>query len=334
LPRHRLTKLLAWLALPSFLGVASGLRPAHADPSTAVHVVVLGSSTAEGVGPSSPDSAWVNRYRAALLEIDDDHQVTNLAHGGYTTWHIRPTGAAHPGDRPAPDPARNVTQALSLGPDAIIVNLPSNDVAFGYPIVEQIANYDLVRSVAAAAGVPVWFTTSQPRNLSAAFRDSLKAMRDTTFALYDRYAVDFWTDLAAPDGTILPLYNSGDGIHLNDAAHRILFQRALAEDIHRIYFVGVEDRPYARARPIALSVRPHPARTIVSAHFTLDRDAEVAVALYDLRGRRVAWLDAGPRPAGPHVVTLDVSGLPSGLYFCALRDGAGRTAVTRLTVLR
>ena len=35
-----------------------------------IHVVILGSSTAAGTGPSTSDSAWVNRYRAYLQEIN------------------------------------------------------------------------------------------------------------------------------------------------------------------------------------------------------------------------------------------------------------------------
>ena len=44
-------------------------------------------------------------------------------------------------------------------------------------------------------------------------------------------AVDFWTELALPGATIDPRYDSGDGIHLNDAGHRILFERMAAKGI-------------------------------------------------------------------------------------------------------
>lgn len=323
------TVLVALAALA--LGLQAGPAPARGD---GIHVVVLGSSTAQGVGASVPDSAWVNRYRAALVALNPDHRVTNLALGGYTTWHIRPTGAPYPPDRPAPDPARNVTEALSLEPDAIIVNLPSNDVAAGYPIAEQIENYDMVRSLALAEGVPVWFTTPQPRNFSQAMRDSLIVMRDLTFALYGRYAIDFWTGLAAADGTILAQYNSGDGIHLNDAGHRLLFQRTMAEDIPTYHFVGVEDPVPGRMPRASVSFLPQPARGATIARFTLARDADVAIALYDVRGRRVSTWDQGWRQAGAHAARFDVSGLPSGLYFCALEAGGSRVVVARLTVMR
>ena len=55
-------------------------------------IVVLGSSTAEGVGPENIDDAWVNLYREYLTQQDSRFEVINLAKGGYTTYDILPTG--------------------------------------------------------------------------------------------------------------------------------------------------------------------------------------------------------------------------------------------------
>ena len=60
------------------------------------HLVILGSSTAAGTGPSSPDSTWVNRYRNFLQGINPDNLVTNLAIGGTTTYHIMPNWFSPP----------------------------------------------------------------------------------------------------------------------------------------------------------------------------------------------------------------------------------------------
>src|SRR5262245_22562301 len=303
---------------------------AFADPATAVHVVVLGSSTAEGVGASIPDSAWVNRYRAALQAINPDHQVTNLALGGYTTWHVRPTGAPYPMDRPAPDPNRNVTKALSLQADAIIINLPTNDVVAGYSVGEQIANDDLIRSVAASLSVPVWITTSQPRNVSSALIDSLIKLRDTTFVHYGRYAIDFWNGLATASGTILPQYDSGDGIHLNDAGHRILFQRVMAEDIHKIFLVGVAATRAGTPEPMSIS--PQPVQSTATVHFQLERPGNATLRVFDLHGRIVSRVECGFRTAGSHLAALDARSLPGGLYFCQLRVAEAPVALVRLAV--
>ena len=70
-------------------------------------VVVLGSSTAEGFGPSDADSTWVNRLRVALAAADPSLDVLNLAKGGYTTYHVLPAGsdgAGGTGRRARPPP--------------------------------------------------------------------------------------------------------------------------------------------------------------------------------------------------------------------------------------
>lgn len=53
-------------------------------------VVVLGSSTAAGSGASTADSAWVNRYRVTITNINPNNSVINLGVGGKTTYNIMP----------------------------------------------------------------------------------------------------------------------------------------------------------------------------------------------------------------------------------------------------
>lgn len=191
-----------------------------------IKIVVLGSSTAFGTGPSHPDSAWVNRYRTYVQNIWPGSEVINLAKGGYKTYHILPDDFSSPTDRPFPDTLRNITKALSYNPTAIIINLPSNDATAGYSVKEQLANYELIISLTSESGIPVWVATTQPRNLSDAGRQNLMDMRDSTFARFEN-SIDFWTGLAENNGNIKPQYNSGDNVHLNDAAHKILFERAV-----------------------------------------------------------------------------------------------------------
>jgi lysophospholipase L1-like esterase len=91
-------------------------------------IVVLGSSTSAGSGASTIDSAWVNRYREYLQSINPNNEVVNFGVGGYNTYRIMRTGFIPPPGRPNPDIVRNITAAINESPDAIIVNMPSNDV--------------------------------------------------------------------------------------------------------------------------------------------------------------------------------------------------------------
>ena len=223
--------LLAPLAAQAQSASTTAVKQDVAADSGGVRIVVLGSSTAAGTGPSHPDSAWVARYRRHLQALDPRHEVLNLAKGGYTTYHLLPTGTEPPERRPQPDPKRNITRALALDPDAILINLPSNDAAKGFGVEDQLANYAVMLERAEARGVPVWIATTQPRNLDEAGRATQVAMRDSTHARFSGRALDFWTGLAEADATVKPVYDSGDGIHLGDAAHALLFRRVAEADV-------------------------------------------------------------------------------------------------------
>ena len=212
------------LLLLLFFGCLHGF--AQTDTSACL-IVVLGSSTAEGAGPSASDSAWVNRYRTALGQKNTRFAVINLAKGGYTTYHILPTGTRVPaGIDVSVDTARNLTKALSLKPDVLIVNMPSNDAANHFSAAQQLTNFSKIAEIAEKAGVKVWICTTQPRNFSDPVQVRIqREVADSIFAIYGDRAIDFWNGLADTSGHIRKEYDSGDGIHLNNAGHRILFER-------------------------------------------------------------------------------------------------------------
>jgi lysophospholipase L1-like esterase len=213
-------------------GSARSGGAAAIDHQAAGVIVVLGSSTAAGTGPSKPERAWVERYRTYLKQQFPKFSLTNLAVGGYTTYQMQPSDYTPPLNRPSPVPEHNITFALGLKPDAIIINMPSNDAANKYPLSEQMSNYDRVVQLARQHGAPVWITTSQPRNFGDdAQRTLLVLARDAIRAKYTDHALDFWSRFAEADGEIKPSYDSGDGTHMNDAAHALLVQQVIAAKI-------------------------------------------------------------------------------------------------------
>ena len=199
------------------------------------HIVILGSSTAAGTGPTVRDSAWVWMYRDVLFQCDTRFRVTNLARGGFTTYNILPSGSAIPGNvSQSIDTARNVTKALSLEPDAIIINLPSNDAANAYPVADQLSNYAAIVEVLKPDSIPVWVCTPQPRNFSESRRDIQLELIDSTYAVFGERTIDFWTGLNTPDNGVSIEFDSGDGVHLNNAGHRILLDRVLEARIDSV----------------------------------------------------------------------------------------------------
>ena len=293
------------------------------DTSTCT-IVVLGSSTAEGTGASTPDSAWVNRYRQSLGS-DTRFEVVNLGRGGYTTYHILPTGSQPPaGVDILPDPARNITRALTLDPFAIIINMPSNDANNNYPVGDQLANFATVVNQAEAAGVSVYVATTQPRNFTNTTQVQIqREVRDSIFAIYGDHAVDFWDGLAAENGYILPEYNSGDGIHLNDAGHYILFERVSALRLDTLGCGDITDAVGGPPSPLTgVSVFPNPSPDgRLYVEFSADLKGEVEVQLIDLLGR-VRYATTQRLSAGRlNRISLETgraSGSPAEYIFCVI----------------
>lgn len=197
-------------------------------------VVVLGSSTAAGAGATPMSMAWAYRYKYYLQHISPTNQVINRAQGGYTTYNVLPTGTVPPAKRPAPDPLRNITYAISLKPSVIILSLPTNDAANGYTLAETTANFTAIASAARAAKIPMWVTTPQPRNLTVDQRAKLVQLRAFINATFGVNTLDFYSGLGAADGTLLPMYDSGDGTHPNNVGHAVLFRRVVAANIPEI----------------------------------------------------------------------------------------------------
>jgi acyl-CoA thioesterase I len=187
--------------------------------------VILGSSTASGTG-ATPGNSWADLLRENLSESGSS--ITNLAKGGTVSYVGLPSGTIPPANRPAPDPARNITQALSLKPVAIIISYPTNDVATGLKPEEAVNNINFIRTTAMNAGLAVLVTSTQPRNLSKEQLGYLVEIDKQLSATIGACFVSVREALSGPDGKLLPEFNSGDGIHPNDAGHRIIFAKILS----------------------------------------------------------------------------------------------------------
>jgi hypothetical protein len=81
------------------------------------------------------------------------------------------------------------------------------------------------------------------------------------------------------------------------------------------------------------AVAPNPVAGAGTVRYGLRAPAHVRLALHDALGREVAVVEDAERPAGAHVVALDVSALAPGAYVLRLSaDGVRRTQ--RVTVAR
>ncbi len=87
-----------------------------------------------------------------------------------------------------------------------------------------------------------------------------------------------------------------------------------------------------RRGELLMANAPIPFSGTTSVRFRLPREERVTVALYDMRGRRVATAFEGVRTAGEHAVVLEAGDLASGVYRIRL-SGAGGIADERTCVI-
>ena len=199
---------------------------------------VIGSSTAAGREATVPDSAWVNRLTNHYQSLGLTIVPHNLAVGGRNCYHGMPSGYTPPPGRDFPQVSENITMALSFSPDVVIVSYVSNNYDF-YSISEIMTCLQTMKDAANAQGKDCYVTTSQPRQDGAfadfTTRSRLKVIRDSIMNRFGNFAIDFYTGIADPiTYTINTDYSHGDGVHLNDWGHRILFERVREKDIFNL----------------------------------------------------------------------------------------------------
>ena len=163
---------------------------------------------------------------------------------------------------------------------------------------------DIFAQRVSPAGAPVWTVNGQP--VSTASGNQYGA---TVVADGDTVGIVVWTD-----------------------------QRAGGSDIYcqRVPLVITLDAAPSAPVTVRLAAAPNPAFGAVSFAFTLAREGDVDLAVYDASGRRVRTLARGRRAAGAHSVAWDARddagrACAPGAYWARLRvDGAhlGSGAVT------
>jgi len=196
-------------------------------------IAVIGSSTAEGAGADPKDSSWVNRLAHYYINQQGTVSVIhNLAVPGSNNYQGMPSSYTPPPFKSNPDPEHNITKAIQLNPDIIIVSYVSNNLN-EYSIAETMFTLQTIKDSANAAGKICFITTTQPRdNFDDAGRERLRVLKDSILNRFGYFAINFFDPIVGPDNYRHPDYAfHADDVHLNNAGHRMLFQQVLAKDI-------------------------------------------------------------------------------------------------------
>jgi hypothetical protein len=187
---------------------------------------------------------------------------------------------------------------------------------------EIMDNYERTMSLTDARNIPVWVSTSQPRtDFTAAKRALLVTLRDWTYQRFGDKAIDFWTTVADPDGTINTFYSFGDKVHLNNIGHHILFRRVVGERVLDSICLRSNLKPVANAGNNATINLPS---NQIQLNGSLSNDADGTIVSY-------LW----KKLSGPSMFSIDdssisnptISNLYTGTYIMELTvtDNKGAT---------
>lgn len=184
--------------------------------------VVMGSSSAWGAGASSDSKSWVGLLKQS--DIAANATLHNIAMGGHSTYHALAAQCTVSASRPKFSADHNFDKAVSLKPDLVILSYPSNDAAAGLAAVESAANLLLLRWQLALKNSAVLVLSSQPRNMDKAKQLQLLELDKLLKPVLGPCLVELHALLADSQGNLAEQYNSGDGVHLNDAGHAVVYK--------------------------------------------------------------------------------------------------------------
>jgi len=273
----------------TFIIAMAILLPALTTAQTKYRVVVLGSSTAYGVGATVPDSSWVGRTK---IYYKSTHQLDTLIN------------LAVPGSF-SDSGVKLLPTALSYNPDMVLISFPSNDIVAGLGVPLYMSNLRKMYNTVTAAGKRCFISTTQPRtDLYNEF--TLKVARDSVLMEFPANYMQFYDPLVLP-GTYdpNPLYVV-DGVHPNNAGHKLLFQAVVASQAIPLPLPLVLTGFYGHRTEQGVVLDWSASNTDGSMDFFIERSADGTVyqSIYHLEGvsdgltRQYSYTDQYA-PAGP-----------------------------------
>ena len=66
---------------------------------------------------------------------------------------------------------------------------------------------------------------------------------------------------------------------------------------------------------------PNPVGVQLTLRYEIPSRQEVSIGLYDVAGRQIRAHEGMELDAGEYQSVMDLSGVPSGMYYCTLRAG-------------
>lgn len=119
-------------------------------------------------------------------------------------------------------------ELLTLAPGKYLLNIGSNDLRFGATMAELQYNYDSLVQKLLATGASVYHIVL-PEDYTKPLGVNTTALKDWVAATYPLYYINVWDSMAT--GNILKgIYDTGDGVHINQAGNDKIYQAIVASN--------------------------------------------------------------------------------------------------------
>jgi lysophospholipase L1-like esterase len=161
--------------------------------------IVIGDSISEGSNASSYQKACVS-----VLQSNFTDAVCNDS----GSWNSTSNAVSL------------LPEILAHQPETAILMIGGNDLLYGYPASQWQGQYSNLVSQLQAQGIKVKHCLPSPR--SPLDLRPLVSWISSTFPAAD--VIDTWTPLLQGSASLNPAYDSGDGVHPNDAGHLLIGQ--------------------------------------------------------------------------------------------------------------
>jgi lysophospholipase L1-like esterase len=195
------------VSVGAILALTTGPAPA-ADRS--VRIIAMGDSITYGVGTPDPDSqSWPAQIGAERVAYPGGCIVTPGCFG-YPTTAVE----VYP------------SMVLAKDPDIVFIAYGVNDLVWS-PARRIMAGLRQIVRMNEARCIPTLVATLTPLRAGHGLEPYRADLNRRIHNFGDR-VVDFDAALAAPDGTLPPIYDSGDGLHPNPAAYEVMANVARA----------------------------------------------------------------------------------------------------------
>ena len=207
---------------------------------------------------------------------------------------------------------KRLPEIIALSPKAVVLSIGRNDLANAIPLATVQNNINTIISTLEGAGITVYLAgvIASNTNVSALqnFYSSKSNIKINSFA----------ATKSATSNSLAPTYNSGDGIHLNQAGNTMLANLLLT-------LISGSSTPQAReastqsvanntesdiTNNLQINLYPNPAVTEITVKLTNVSPHPVVIHLLDLLGRQINSVEGNTETD----TIIDIRSLPSGIY--------------------